>query len=257
MKRAGRFSRNAWRPSRASALAHAAMRAASNASSVVGGGPERSSASLCAAIDSGARVRELAGPGEGVVEVAEAVHGAGGVEGGAVVLLGGQQHAAGDRPPQLARHPLDGPVIDDEAEAGRRDAEATGRRRHPQVAADRQLGAGAEGRTVDGGDDRHGQLGEAAQRALQRGGELALLDTGEVGAGAEGRRGARQHHDARRGRHRLGVEEAEQRGVVDGVAALRAIEGDDEHTDRRRRRPSSPSQRHPVPCGRTICDGPT
>ena len=74
--------------------------------------------------------------------------------------------------------------------------------------------------------------------AEQRG-ELALLDAGEVGAGAERRRRAGQHEHRVPPPPRLGVEEAEQRGVVDGVAALRSIERDDEHAGAHA--PSSPS----------------
>ena len=101
-------------------------------------------------------------------------------------------------------------------------------RRHAQVAGDGELRAGSERRAVDGGDRRDRQLAEPAQHAAQRGGELALLDAGEVGTGAERRRRAGEHEHPRVGRLALGVEQAEQRGVVDGVAPLRPVERDDE-----------------------------
>ena len=60
-------------------------------------------------------------------------------------------------------------------------------------------------------------------------GEHALLDTVQVGAGAEGGWRTREHDHTGVGMGGLGVEQGQQRVVVDGVATLRAIEGDQHH----------------------------
>ena len=173
---------------------------------------------------------ELVRPCQSGIEIAEAMHAAGGVEVRGRILHRGDEHRPGDGPTQLAGEALDRPVVDDETEPGGRNAEPARRRRHANVAGHGELGAGAEGGTVDGGDGRDGQLGEPAQHAAERLGELALLDAHQVGAGAERRRSARQHEHAGVGGDALSVEQGEQRGVVDGVATLGTVERDDEDT---------------------------
>ena len=121
-------------------------------------------------------------------------------------------------------------MVDDETEPGGRNAEPARRRRHANVAGHGELRPGAEGWTIDGGDGRDRQLGEPAQHAAERLGELAFLDAHEVSAGAERRRSARQHEHTGVGGDPLSVEQGEQRGVVDGVATLGTVECDDEHT---------------------------
>ena len=85
------------------------------------------------------------------------------------------------------RHqPLDGPAVDHQAEPGGGDAEAGVRRGHPQVARRRQLGAGAEGGALDGGDGDGRQLGRARSARPRRAAKKPSLSTPvEVGAGAE------------------------------------------------------------------------
>lgn len=65
--------------------------------------------------------------------------------------------------------------------------------------------------------------------APEVGGEDALLHAGEIGAGAERRRCARQHDDPCVATRRLCVEQTEQGRVVDGVAAFGTVERDDHH----------------------------
>ena len=73
-------------------------------------------------------------------------------------------------------------------------------------------------------------VAETSEHGAQVGRELTLLDAVEIGAGAERRRGAREDDDPHvvwrlRGDRRLGVEQLQQRRMVDRVAPIRADRG--------------------------------
>ena len=158
------------------------------------------------------------------------MHGAGGVELGRLVVGRRHEHRPGDGPPELAGEALDGPVVDDETEPRRRDAEHARRRRHAQVAGHGELRARAERRTVDGGDRRDRQLGEAAQDLVRASAANSPSSTPVRSAPALNAGGAPVRTSTRASAAAaLGVEQAEQRGVVDRVAALGPVERDDEH----------------------------
>ena len=124
---------------------------------------------------------------------------------------------------------LHGPLVGHQAELGRRDAERGVGGGDAQVAGHRQLGAGAEGGAVDGGDGRERRRAQAVEQPVERLDEGVVLDRGEVGAGAEVAGGAGQHErpGGRRGRGASRAASEPVEGlVVEGVAPLGAVDGD-------------------------------
>ena len=180
-------------PPSASALAQARRRASSTSAVDAGGGAERSSASLCAAMVSGARPAISAAQSSATSRAPSPVH-----EAEAMQLLAGrrwrgQQHGPASSASRPRGQALDRPLVDRQTQPGGRDPEHAGGRRHPQVARRRQLHPRAQRRAVDGGDAHGRQLPEAPQHLAQRGREPAVLHAAQVGAGTERRRRAGEH----------------------------------------------------------------
>ncbi len=94
------------------------------------------------------RYKALSSAAHGLVaaaQISEAVHEPDPVGGGPVVLLGRHQHGGGHRLPGESHQAGDGPVVDHEAQPGRRNAEAGVGLGDPQIAGgDGQLGARPE-----------------------------------------------------------------------------------------------------------------
>ena len=177
-------------------------------------------------------LRQFVGPRERLRQSTDAMDRAHRVQVLAGVGLRAQQHRPGDGATHLAAQPVDGPAVDHQSELGRGDAEHAGGGGHAQVAGDGQLRARAECRSVDRGDGGDTQIGEATQRGHECGDELAALDAGQVGAGAERRwrAGEHQHSGTARDRRTLGICEREQGWMIDSVAAFRPIDRDDDDT---------------------------
>ena len=167
VKRAGRFSRNAGRPSRG-----------------VGARPRRRAGGL-----DGRRRPPAAGPSARAPACGRRSSAAPGRRAGGPTPArrrdrrgGGPRRRRGGRRRRTARRPAASPGRSASrargpgarrssgrrrGRGGRPGCRTAGRRRHPQVAGDGQLRAGAERGAVDGGDRRDRQLGEAAQHAVR------------------------------------------------------------------------------------------
>ena len=179
-----------------------------------------SSAALC----------DLVGPVQRAGQVADALHEPEPV--GLVALddLGGQQHRPGRPAARQRRQAGHGPLVDGQAQPTGRDAEAGLGGRHPQIARHRQLRPRPEGGAV-GGRQRHvGSQAQPVEHRAQQRREPGVLDTAEVGAGAEVAGGAGEDDHA----HVVpapvqGRAERLERRVVEGVAALGSIDRDDDH----------------------------
>lgn len=122
-------------------------------------------------------------------------------------------------------------MVHDETELRGRDAEHAVRGGDPQVACDDQLCARPECGSVDGSDHGHGEGAEATQHPTEIGREPAFFDTGQIGTGAERRGRSGQHDDAnivqrRRRDPFLGVEQFEDRCVIERISAFGAVECD-------------------------------
>lgn len=169
-------------------------------------------------------------PRQRIVEGPEPMHGTGREQPLTVEDLGGEQHAASERPAELARQPLDGPLVDHQTELGGRNSEPAVGCRDTKVADGRQLGPGTHRRTVDRGDHGRLEFGEPVQHASEVGGEDVLLDAGQVGARRERGWGAGQHHRASIAGIGLRVDQREQRRVIDCVAPFRSVDGDQHHS---------------------------
>src|SRR6185503_2705600 len=100
----------------------------------------------------------------------------------------------------------------------------------PQVARRRQLRPGAQGGALHRGDGDGGHLGQAGEHGPQGGEEPVALHPGEISAGAE--RPACAGDDERPDLPLPcvvdGAPQLEQRIEVDGVAALRPVDGEDD-----------------------------
>ncbi len=145
--------------------------------------------------------------------------------------FGGVQQVLGRRRPDDRHRPLEGEGRVDDAQAGRRDAEAGGRLGDAQVAGDGDLGAAAHARALDEGDGRAGERGQGVVSGLVHGvvggavGEAAEL--GDVGAGAEVLAGAAHHEDPHGGvvgQLGAGAGDARPHGLGDRVALVGAVE---------------------------------
>jgi hypothetical protein len=118
-------------------------------------------------------------------------------------------------------------VVDGQPELGRGDAEAGGRRRHAQVAGDRQLRARPQSGPVTGGHDGTGIVTEGPEEPAEEVGERAVLHPREVRARAEVASGAGEHDHPRARRPGVRVEQLLECLVVEGVASLRAVDRDE------------------------------
>lgn len=121
-------------------------------------------------------------------------------------------------------------MVHHQAELGGGDAEVGVGVGHPQITGHRQLGAGTEGGSLHGGQGGERRVAKGGQHLLERGGEGLVLDTGEVGAGAEVAAGSGEHRqpDIVRGAGQ-GLVEGVEGLVVEGVSPLGPVEGDHEH----------------------------
>ena len=99
--------------------------------------------------------------------------------------------------PGQAQQALHRPLVDHQAELGRRDAERRVGRGDAEVAGDRELGAGTERRALDRGEGGQGQIAQREQEVVEPGHELRVLDAAEVGPGTEVAAGAGEHEHPR------------------------------------------------------------
>lgn len=173
---------------------------------------------------------DRASPLQRVVDTAQSVNRSRRVQACTVEHLGGQQHRASDRPAELASQPFDRPLVDHQPKLRRRNRELALGRRYPEIAHRRQLSASAHRRAIDGCDDGCIERRESVQHAPQIGDEHALLDTGQVGTRREGGRGTGQHDDPGIAARGLCVEQPEQGCMIDRIAPIGTIEGDDDHS---------------------------
>lgn len=172
--------------------------------------------------------RNFGGPCQRVVEIADAVHAAGGNELFGTIRLGGDQHRARDGPTHLTGEALDRPMVDYQAELGRRDAEDAALRGDAEVTRDHELGARAERGAIDGGQRGNRHLSETAQCCHECFVELTTFHTGEVSPGAKGRRSTRQNQTPRIGLERIDLRlpQCEQRRMIDSVASIGSVDRD-------------------------------
>ncbi len=234
-KRGGRFSAKAARPSARSALAHAragrprCRRPTAGASGSASSSPSFSPVRVNGA--SSAMRSAQARPSLGGAQPVDEPDRVGPL---AAQHVGAQQHVAGRRLPGQGGQAADRPLVDHEAELGRR-APRT-RRSGWRCGGRRRWRAGCRrpGRTLDHGHGRAAEPPEAAEHPAQAGDELVVLDGAQVGAGAEVAVGAGQgqHPDVVVGRLRQGGLEPGEGLVVEGAAALGPVDGDDEDRGR-------------------------
>ncbi|KIM15379.1 hypothetical protein QV65_23785 [Rhodococcus erythropolis] len=86
------------------------------------------------------------------------------------------------------REPTHGPLVHRDSEGGRGDSEASGRCHDAQIRRDGQLGTGADGRTVDSGNDGDGRRVDRPEHFEQAVGEALHVDVaGQVRACTERR----------------------------------------------------------------------
>ncbi len=182
---------------------------------------------MCAAIVERREGRDLVGPPERLVEVADALHEPHPRGVLPAVGLRGEEHRPRRARPGEQREALHRPVVDGEAELRGGDPEARGRRGDTQVARDRELRAGAEGGPVARGDDRSGIVAQRAEHASQQVGEAGILHAGEVRPGAEVATRAREHEDTGSRAAHVRVEQLLERLVVERVATLLAVDRDE------------------------------
>ena len=114
-----------------------------------------------------------------------------------------------------------------------RDAEGGARRGDAQVAGDGQLRAGPERGAVDRGHGGERRGAQTLEQVVQLGHEAVVLDGGQVRAGAEVPVGPGQDEHAQVARRRVGRrtgqrrEQPVERVVVEGVAPLGSVDGDE------------------------------
>ena len=170
-------------------------------------------------------------PVDSVVEATDAMDATGAMQRGGIDVLGGDQHGSGGGSAEFGGEPLKRPCVDGETEFRRWDAEHAVGGGHAQVGGDRELGSRTERRTVDGGDDRYRQCPEPGENRAEVGGELARLDPVQIRPGTERWRRTRQHDRPHVGPSRLDrhltLSERQDRGVIDRISTLGAIDRDD------------------------------